>query len=141
MIARAPVHVAYMEQIMPPEGADLRKQMYALKARDEGKATNEDLEYIKGTRFPPLMKGFEEKYGQGIEFVKGCRTAFLFFLDNKFSIHVADVDLSTGRLSLHRQIIVRPSEPASMLPCRMITFLLTKMTITEELLLRTWRLL
>jgi hypothetical protein len=48
MIARAPVHVAYMEAIMPPEGAALRKQMYALKALDEGKATQVDLDYIKG---------------------------------------------------------------------------------------------
>jgi hypothetical protein len=48
MIARAPVHVAYMESIMPPEGAALRKQMYALKALDEGKATQADLDYIKG---------------------------------------------------------------------------------------------
>lgn len=47
MISRAPVHVAYMEQIMPPEGAELRKQMYALKALDEGNPTKQDLEYIK----------------------------------------------------------------------------------------------
>ena len=48
MIARAPVHVAYMESIMPPEGAALRKQMFALKALDKGKATQADLSYIKG---------------------------------------------------------------------------------------------
>ena len=48
MIARAPVHVAYMESIMPPEGAALRKQMNALKALDEGRATEADRKYIKG---------------------------------------------------------------------------------------------
>lgn len=48
MIARAPVHVAYMEQIMPPEGAALRKQMYALQALDEGRATQADLDSIRG---------------------------------------------------------------------------------------------
>lgn len=55
MIARAPVHVAYMEAIMPPEGAALRKQMYALKALDEGRATPEDHKQIEGTPtlFPP----------------------------------------------------------------------------------------
>jgi hypothetical protein len=37
-----------MESIMPPEGADLRKQMYALKARDEGKASPQDLDWING---------------------------------------------------------------------------------------------
>ena len=47
MIARAPVHVAYMEQIMPPEGAALRKQMYALRALDEGRATQADLDSIR----------------------------------------------------------------------------------------------
>jgi hypothetical protein len=52
MIARAPIHVEYMEQIMPPEGADLRKQMYALKARDQGKATQADLDWIKGKTRP-----------------------------------------------------------------------------------------
>lgn len=54
MIARAPVHVAYMESIMPPEGAALRKQMNALKALDEGKATQPDLDYIKG----PILQFF-----------------------------------------------------------------------------------
>lgn len=49
MIARAPVHVAYMESIMPPEGAALRKQMYALQALDEGRATPEDHKQIEGT--------------------------------------------------------------------------------------------
>jgi len=48
MIARAPVHVAYMEQIMPPEGAALRKQMNVLKALDEGRATEADRQYIRG---------------------------------------------------------------------------------------------
>jgi hypothetical protein len=74
-----------MEQIMPPEGAELRKQMYALKALDEGKPTEQDLKYIKCSSFCEirLTIDFEEKYGQGIEFVKGCRTSFLFFLDNK----------------------------------------------------------
>ena len=48
MIARAPVHVAYMEQIMPPEGAALRKQMYCLQALDAGKATQADLDSIRG---------------------------------------------------------------------------------------------
>jgi hypothetical protein len=52
MIARAPIHVEYMEKIMPPEGADLRKQMYALKARDQGKATQADLDWIKGKICP-----------------------------------------------------------------------------------------
>src|SRR5579859_5372048 len=27
---------------------------------------------------------FERVFGEGIEFVKGCRTSFLFFLDNKY---------------------------------------------------------
>lgn len=58
MIARAPVHVAYMESIMPPEGAALRKQMYALKALDEGKATQADLDYIKG---PTLDYSFTDE--------------------------------------------------------------------------------
>jgi len=48
MIARAPVHVAYMERIMPPEGAALRKQMYALRALDEGRAAQADLDSIRG---------------------------------------------------------------------------------------------
>ena len=51
MIARAPVHVAYMESIMPPEGAALRKQMYALKALDEGRATPEDHKQIEGITY------------------------------------------------------------------------------------------
>ena len=54
MIARAPVHVAYMEAIMPPEGAALRKQMYALKALDDGRATQDDLDSIKGSY--PLLR-------------------------------------------------------------------------------------
>jgi len=48
MMASWPVHVAYMEQIMPPEGADLRKQMYALQRTNEGKSTPEDIEWMKG---------------------------------------------------------------------------------------------
>jgi len=54
MIARFPVHVAYMEQIMPPEGAALRKQMNALKAVDEGRATDADRRYIEG-KTPPMQ--------------------------------------------------------------------------------------
>ena len=57
MIARAPVHVAYMESIMPPEGAALRKQMYALQALDEGRATPEDQKQIEGT-FPCVINIF-----------------------------------------------------------------------------------
>ena len=95
MIARAPVHVAYMEAIMPPEGAALRKQMYALKALDEGRATPEDHtppfpRTMSMSPFPTrgswqyLIVEFERVFGEGIEFVKGCRTSFLFFLDNKY---------------------------------------------------------
>lgn len=55
MIARAPVHVAYMERIMPPEGAALRKQMCALRALDEERATPADLDSIRG----PSQRAFQ----------------------------------------------------------------------------------
>jgi len=31
-----------------------------------------------------LIVEFERVFGEAIEFVKGCRTTFLFFLDNKY---------------------------------------------------------